>query len=95
MGFSRQEYWSELALSSPGHLLNLGIKPVSPASPALQADSRLLQDWGNLYYTSIGGGKEKRSVKAPWGDRSFWKELRLDLDLSKLRVAVHEWVWGV
>ena len=95
MGFSRQEYGSGLPFPSPGHLLNLGIEPVSPAFPALQADSRLLKDWGNLYYTSIGGGKERRSVKAPGGDRSFWKELRLDLDLSKLRVAVHEWVWGV
>ena len=34
MGFSRQEYWSRLPSSSPGHLLNSGIKP-----PVLQADS--------------------------------------------------------
>ena len=51
MGFSRQEYWSGLPFPSPGHLLNLGIEPVSPASLALQADSSLLKDWGNLYYT--------------------------------------------
>ena len=31
MGFSRQEYWSELPFSSPGDVLNPGIKPVSPA----------------------------------------------------------------
>ena len=36
MGFSRQEYWSGLPFPSPGDLLNLGIKPWSPA---LQADS--------------------------------------------------------
>ena len=35
MGFSRQEYWSGLLFPSPGDLPNLGIKPVSPASPAL------------------------------------------------------------
>ena len=29
--FSRQEYWSELPCSPPGDLLNLGIKPGSPA----------------------------------------------------------------
>ena len=36
MGFSRQEYWSELPFPSPGDLPDPGIKP---RSPALQADS--------------------------------------------------------
>ena len=36
MGFSRQEYWSELSVPSPGDLPNPGIEP---GSPALQADS--------------------------------------------------------
>ena len=36
MGFSRQEYWSELPFPSPGDLLDSGI---GPGSPALQADS--------------------------------------------------------
>ena len=36
MGFSRQEYWSELLFSSPGDLPDPGIKTWSPA---LQADS--------------------------------------------------------
>ena len=36
MGFSRQEYWSELPFSSPGDLPDPGIEP---RSPALQADS--------------------------------------------------------
>ena len=35
MGFSRQEYWSGLPCSSPGDLLDSGIKPVSLTSPAL------------------------------------------------------------
>jgi len=35
MGFSRQEYWSELSCPPPGHPLDAGIGPVSPASPAL------------------------------------------------------------
>ena len=38
MGFSRQEYWSELPCLPPGDLLNLEIKPASLMSPAL-ADS--------------------------------------------------------
>ena len=33
MGFPRQEYWSGLAFSSPGDLLNPGIEPGSPALP--------------------------------------------------------------
>ena len=36
MGFSRQEYWSELPSPSPGDLPNPGIEP---RSPALQADA--------------------------------------------------------
>ena len=36
VGFSRQEYWSELPFSSPGDLPDPGNKP---GSPALQTDS--------------------------------------------------------
>ena len=39
MGFSRQEYGSGLPFPLPGDLPNSGIQPVSPVSPALQADS--------------------------------------------------------
>ena len=39
VGFSRQECWSKLPCPPPGDLPNLGIKPVSSALPALQADS--------------------------------------------------------
>ena len=38
-GFSRQEYWNGLLFPPPGDLLDPGIKPASPVSPALQADS--------------------------------------------------------
>ena len=36
MGFSRQEYWSELSFPSPGDLPNPGIES---GSPTLQADT--------------------------------------------------------
>ena len=39
MGFPKQEYWSGLPFLSPGDLPNPGIESVSPASPALHADS--------------------------------------------------------
>ena len=47
MGFPRQKYWGGLPFSSPGDLPNSGIKPVSPASPALQADSLPVSYQGN------------------------------------------------
>ena len=31
MGFSRQEYWSELPFPSPGNLPDPGVEPRSPA----------------------------------------------------------------
>ena len=43
-GFSRQEYWSELACPPPGDLPNPGIEA---SSPALQADSLPLSHWGS------------------------------------------------
>ena len=35
MGFSKQEYWSELSFLSPGDLLDPGTEPKSLTSPAL------------------------------------------------------------
>ena len=39
MGFSRQEYWSELTFPTPGNLPDLGIELASLMSPAWQAGS--------------------------------------------------------
>ena len=47
MGFSRQEYWSGLPCPPPGDLPHPEIEYMSPASPALQADSLLLNDQGS------------------------------------------------
>ena len=43
MEFSKQEYWSVLPFSPLGDLSDSGIKPASPVSPALQADSLFAQ----------------------------------------------------
>ena len=43
MGFSRQEYWSELPFPSPGNLPDPGTEP---GSPALQADALLSEPQG-------------------------------------------------
>jgi len=45
MGFSQQEYWSELPFPSPGDLPNPQIEPESPVSPALQAVSLPAELW--------------------------------------------------
>ena len=47
MGFPRQESWSGLLFPFPGDLLDPGIEPVSPA---LQADSLLLNDQGSILW---------------------------------------------
>ena len=44
MGFPRQEYWSGLPFSSPGNLLDPGMKP---RSPTVQADSLPSKPLGN------------------------------------------------
>ena len=60
MGFSREEHWSGLPLSSPGDLPDSWIER---ASLALQADSLLTELCGKpqilQYFHSIGEGKEE------------------------------------
>ena len=49
MGFSRQEYWSELPIPPPGDLPDPGIKPASPAgAPALAGGFFTTEPPGNL-----------------------------------------------
>ena len=50
MGFSRQEYWSELPFPSPGDLPDPGIEP---GSPALQADALPSEPPGKSWTTKI------------------------------------------
>ena len=50
MGFSRQEYWSELLFPSPAALPDPGIKP---GSPALQADTLPSEPPGKPHYSNI------------------------------------------
>ena len=48
MGFSRQEYWSGMPCSSPGHLPDPEVKPMSPA---FQVDPLLWATWETPTYT--------------------------------------------
>ena len=58
MGFSRQEYWTELPCPPPGDLPNLGMEPVSPA---LQAVSLPLEPPGKPSMECYSGKKEMSS----------------------------------
>ena len=52
MGFSRQEYWSELPFPPPGDLPNPGIELASLRSPALAGGFFTTEPLGN--YLKIG-----------------------------------------
>ena len=52
VGFSRKEYWSRLPFPAPGDLPDPGIGPASPVSPALQADSLLLDHTKPIKWSS-------------------------------------------
>ena len=53
LGFSRQEYWSELPCPPPADLPDPGIEPASLMSPALRADSLPLAPPRKPAYTII------------------------------------------
>ena len=61
MGFSRQESWSGLPFPPPGDLPNPGIEPLSPVSPALQADSLPLTYQGSLKTQTVCFEKTRRT----------------------------------
>ena len=67
-GFSRQKFWSGLLCLSPEDLPNPGIKPASPASPALQADSLPAEPPGNpptlihIYFFKIFSNMENLHI---------------------------------
>ena len=52
LGFSRQEHWSGLPFPTPGHLPDLGIEPISFASPALAGG----------FFTTAPPGKPLKSI---------------------------------
>ena len=51
MAFASQEYWSGLPFSTAGDILDPGIEPVSPVSPAL----------GRGFFTTVPPGKSYNS----------------------------------
>ena len=57
-GISWQEYWSGLPFPPAGDLLNTGIEPASPVSPALQVGTLLLSHQRSPRYGYMGLNKD-------------------------------------
>ena len=64
MGFSRQEYWSELLCPLPRDLANRGIKPVSAAPLLKSQEKNRALHMPPAHNTSSGAGK---ALKSPLG----------------------------
>ena len=50
MGLPRQEYWGGLPFLTPGDLLNPGMEPISPTSPALASRFITTEPPGNYIW---------------------------------------------
>ena len=74
MEFSRQEYWSELPLPSPGNIADPEVKPMSPASLALA---------GRFFITEPSGKFFELSRWAQFNHKSTEKWKRQDRDQNQ------------
>ena len=78
LGVSRQEYWCELPFPPPGYLPSPGIKPVSPASPALPG----------RFFTTESPGKPYREYQTvrliPW----YWA-----VSIANEQWSSSRWPW--
>ena len=66
MGFSRQEYWSGLPCTSPGHLPDPGSKPVSLMSPALAGEFFTIRATSEAYWLHAATAKSLQSCPTLW-----------------------------
>ena len=81
MGLSRQEYWSGLPCPPRGDLPHPGIKPTSPASPALQTDYLPLSHQG-----SPGIGTDRAQITP----KIFHLAIRFGLERNKCIKVIKE-----
>ena len=84
MEFSRQEYWSGLPFSSPGDLLDPGIKH---GSPTLQADSLLSEPPGKPFegLVALKGYKLENNTSI------FYSLIHSSINLSRMSWAFTKW----
>ena len=91
MGFSRQEYWYGLPCPPPGDLPEPGIKPTSPASPALVGGFfTTLATWegpgNNTYLYKIAVGFITPCAQ------SFWNSPQRTINTQKI-LTVRRMCW--
>ena len=87
MGFSWQGYWRGLPFLPPGDLPDSGIKPTSPVSPAIQADSFTaelsgiyLRVAGKIPWSEEPGGLQSmgpQRLRHDWVTNSFYTHLQV------------------
>ena len=85
MGFSRQEYWSELSCPPPGDLPNSGIEPTSLMSPELV---------GRFFTTSATWETQKTELRVM---RTLSLSHRCDkqtLHTTHLKILAMDWICG-
>ena len=82
MGFSRQEFWSELSCPSPGNLLKPGIEPTSNASLALFSYKKqtTLEINAQKLYRDTSGNKICR-----WANDHMKRQCNSSLWICKLK----------
>ena len=86
MGFSRQEYWSELPFPSSGDLPDPRIEPVSSGSPALA---------GGFFTTAPPKWKVSNPILVPFNatlNNSPWSKQMKHLDRASSDGLQGQWV---
>ena len=91
MGFSRQEYWSELPFPSPGDLPNPGMKPTSPALAGRFYSTELPGKSISQYFSAIKRNKIQSFVEM-WMDlESAIQNEMSEREKQILYINTHMW----
>ena len=80
MGFSRQEYWSELPFPSPGDLPNPGIEP---GSPTLQADTLSSEPPGKPWVPKWWHKSWEALITRESWEFVYWAAMEVELKIEK------------
>ena len=91
MGFSWQEILKWIVISSPGDLLDPGIKPMSPVSPALAGRFFTIEPPGNplLCTNAMFIWQPFFLILIFWSGFTFWKIMYSDKDCGILRISFY------
>ena len=93
LGFSRQEYWSGLPLSSPGDLPQPGIEPTSLLPPALVVDSLTTVPLGKLPSAQAAVRKQTEWLKWQTSVCSYSRGLESQIKLQRGQFSFRLLLW--